>query len=256
MIEEEGMTLIEHVEELRRRLIISVAAILITTTGVFFVADFLLQILLLPSGGLKLNAFSITDGFMIKAQIALFGGIVLAFPVWAFQILRFVVPGLTDEERRTLLPALGFALALFILGICFGYAMLSGMIHALLQFFPTGVDLLPAANDYISFILFFLLAAGTAFQLPTVVIVLVQLRILNTGFLRKQRRAAYFILFAFAEIITPVADPIVAPMIVMVPLILLFELSIFLARRIENRRRQQEALEEAALANAIVPAGR
>jgi sec-independent protein translocase protein TatC len=250
------MTLTEHVEELRRRLIISVVAILITTTAVFFISDMLLQVLLLPSGGLKLNAFNLTDGFMIKARIALYGGIALAFPVWAFQIVRFISPGLMDNERRTLFPAFGFALALFIVGVAFGYTMLSGMIRALKQFFPSGVDLLPGADEYISLVLFFLLAAGIAFQLPTVIVVLVQLRILNTQLLRKQRRAAYFILFAFAEVITPVADPIVAPMIVMVPLIVLYELSIFLSRRIEARRLEQEAMELVSTADAIVPAGK
>ena len=258
MNDEVEMTLTEHVEEIRRRLIISVAAILITTTAVFFVSDFLLQILLAPSGGLQLKAFSLTDGFMIKARIALMGGVVLAFPVWAFHIIRFVSPGLMDNEKQVIFPALAFSLVLFILGVLFGYMMLSAMIKALLQFFPAGVELLPAADAYISFILFFLLAAGTAFQLPTILLVLIQLRILNTPMLRKQRRVAYFALFAFSEIITPVSDPIVAPLIVMGPLVVLFELSIFLGKRIEARRAKREAEEAAnlpATTNAIMPGG-
>jgi sec-independent protein translocase protein TatC len=234
------MSLEEHLEELRRRLIISIVAILVTTTALFFVSDTLLKVLLTPSGGLQLKAFSLTDGFLIKFRIALYGGILLAFPAWAYHVIRYISPGLLENERRIIFPALAFSLGLFALGVAFGYAMLSGMIHALLQFFPKEVDLLPSADDYISLVLFFLLAAGAAFQLPTIIIVLVQLKLLNSTFLRKQRRYAYFILFAFAEIITPVSDPIVAPMIVMVPLVLLYELSIILARRIEGRRRKEE----------------
>jgi len=102
------------------------------------------------------------------------------------------------------------------------------------------VALLPTADAYISFVTFFLLSCGIAFQLPTILVMLVQLRILNTGTMRKQRRIAYFLLFAFAEIITPVADPIVAPLTVMVPLVILYEVSIFFGRRIETARRRAE----------------
>lgn len=240
MSEELEMSLEDHLEELRRRLIISIAAILVTTMALFFVSDVLLQVLLAPSGGLQLKAFGLTDGFLIKFRIALYGGIVLAFPVWAYHVIRYIGPGLLENERRIIFPALAFSLALFALGVAFGYAMLSGMIHALLQFFPKEVDLLPSADDYISLVLFFLVAAGAAFQLPTIIIVLVQLKLLNAAFLRKQRRYAYFILFAFAEIITPVSDPIVAPMIVMCPLVILYELSIILAKRIEVKRKKEE----------------
>jgi sec-independent protein translocase protein TatC len=249
--DEVEMSLTEHLEELRKRLIISVIAILVTTAAVFFVSDALLQILVAPSGGLQLNAFSLTDGLMIKARIALIGGIVLAFPVWAFHIIRYVSPGLMDNERGVIFPALAFSLILFIVGVAFGYFMLSGMIRALVQFFPSNVKLLPNADEYISFVLFFLLASGTAFQLPTIIVVLVQLRIVKTDFLRKKRRYMYFAMFAFAEIITPVADPIVAPMIVMGPLVVLYELSVLLGRRIEAKRAKEEAKEMALYTNSI-----
>ena len=251
MNDEVEMSLSEHLEELRKRLIISVIAILVTTTAVFFVSNVILQILVAPSGGLQLKAFSLTDGFMIKARIALYGGIVLAFPVWAFHIIRYVSPGLMDNERHVIFPALAFSLVLFIIGVSFGYFMLSGVIRALVQFFPPDVELLPNADDYISFILFFLLASGTAFQLPTIIIVLVQLRIVKTDFLRKNRRYTYFAMFAFSEIITPVSDPIVAPMVVMGPLVVLYELSVILGRRIEARRAKTEAAEMALYTNSI-----
>jgi sec-independent protein translocase protein TatC len=232
------MTLIEHLEELRHRIIVSALAILAATAVAFFLADFLLGFLLLPSRGLQLNAFSLMDGFMIKWRIALYSGIVVAFPVWAYELLRFVGPGMTEQERRTIFPTLWGALALFVTGVVFGYYLLSGMIHVLIQFFPPEVRYLAAADDYISFVVFFLLACGVAFQLPILLTILIQLRILSTDLLRKQRRIAYFALFAFAEVITPVSDPIVAPLTVMGPLILLYELSIWLGRGIERRRKQ------------------
>jgi sec-independent protein translocase protein TatC len=235
---EKQMPLLEHLEELRQRLIISALAILIATAVAFFFSGTLLKVLLLPSGGLHLNAFGLLDGFMIKWRIALYTGIAVAFPIWAYQLYRFISPGMLENERKAIFPTLSGSLVLFALGTVFGYYLLWGMIRVLIQFFPPEVQYLPSADDYISFVVFFLLACGVAFQLPTVLIIFVQLHILNSNILRKQRKIAYFILFAFAEIITPVSDPIVAPLTVMVPLILLYEVSIFFARRIESRRQQ------------------
>jgi len=232
------MTFTEHLEELRRRLIYSVAAILVTTLIAFFFSSYLLKFLLLPSGGMQLNAFSLMDGFMIKWRVSLLAGIVFAFPIWAYHTFRFIQPALQKNERKVIFPMLVFSLVLFVLGTIFGYYLLWGMIRVMKGFYPPEVRYLPAADDYISFVVFFLLACGLAFQLPTMMIILVQLKILNTDVLRKQRRIAYFALFVFAELITPVSDPIVAPLTVMLPLVILYETSILISRRIERRRVQ------------------
>ncbi len=232
------LSLVGHLEELRQRIIYSAGAILIVTVVAFIFSNQILQLLLLPSGGLRLNAFSLMDGFLIKWQVALYTGVILAFPVWAFHIVRFIAPGLTDRERRAIFPLLGFALVLLILGAFFGYYLLWGMIRVLIQLFPKEVAFLPSADDYISFVLFFLLACALAFQLPILIVALVRLHILNSTILRKQRKIAYFALFAFAEIITPVSDPIVAPLTVMVPLVVLYEASIAISVRIETGRKQ------------------
>lgn len=235
---EKRMTFVGHLEELRQRIIISVLAILGATAIAFFVSGPILNILLLPSGGLHLNAFSIMDGFLIKFRLALYTGIVVAFPIWAYQLYQFVSPGLMDHERRAVFPTLTGSMVLLALGVVFGYYLLWGMIRVLIKLFPPEVNYLPSADDYISFVTFFLLACGLAFQLPVLLVMLVQLHILSSDILRKRRRVAYFALFAFAEIITPVSDPIVAPLTVMVPLVILYEGSILFARRIEARRKK------------------
>ncbi|MGA2111676.1 MAG: twin-arginine translocase subunit TatC [Anaerolineales bacterium] len=233
---EKRMTFLEHLEELRTRLLISVAAILLVTAVGFFFSDPILKLLLLPSGGLQLRAFGLLDGFMIKWRLALYTGVVISFPVWAYEVYSFISPGLLPNERRIIFPLLGGSLILFLLGAAFGFYLLWGMIRVLVALIPSEVQFLPDADDYISFVTFFLLACGLAFQLPTIILLLVQLRILNSNLLKKQRRIAYFALFVFAEIITPVSDPIVAPLTVMIPLSILYEASIFLAARIERRR--------------------
>ena len=237
------MSLFDHLEELRMRILWSGAAILIVTAVAFFFSDSLLKLLLLPSGGLQLRAFGLMDGFMIKWRIALYTGIVGAFPIWSYHVYRYVTPGLKDNERKAIFSPLIGAFILFILGTLFGYYLLWGMIRVLISLFPSEVQFLPAADDYISFVIFFMLACGIAFQLPTVLIILVRLHILTADILRKQRRIAYFILFVFAEVITPVSDPIVAPLTVMVPLVILYEMSIFAAMRIEVRREKELRVE-------------
>jgi len=233
------MTFSEHLEELRWRLIYSILAILITTVTAFIFSDTLLKLLVLPSGGLQLKAFNLMDGFMIKWNIALITGVVFAFPVWGYQLYGFISAGLFENEREIIVPVLIGSLFLFVVGALFGYYLLWGMIRVMREFFPPDIEFLPAADGYIQFILFFLLSCGIAFQLPTLLIGLVQLRVINTGLLRKQRKIAYFVLFVFAEIITPVSDPILAPLTVMVPLIVLYEISIWISRLIEKRRADQ-----------------
>ncbi|MGD0612936.1 MAG: twin-arginine translocase subunit TatC [Anaerolineales bacterium] len=233
---EKEMTFVDHLEELRRRILISALAILIVTAVALIFSNNILSVLLAPSGGLRLKAFGLMDGFMIKFRIAFYIGIAAAFPIWGYQLYRFIVPGLLDRERRALLPGLAASSFLFALGVVFGYFLLGEMIRVLITLFPPQVDFLPAADDYISFVVFFLLACGIAFQLPILLTILVELRILSTDVMRKQRRIAYFVLFVFAEVVTPVTDPIVAPGIVMVPLVILYEASIWVGRRIEARR--------------------
>jgi sec-independent protein translocase protein TatC len=233
---EKEMTIIDHMEELRQRILISALAILVITMVAMVFSDNILNFLLLPSGGLRLKAFNLMDGFMIKFHISFYIGIAAAFPIWAFQLYRFIMPGLLSEERKTILPALFASSVLFALGVAFGYYLLREMIRVLLLVFPSQVDFLPAANEYISFVIFFLVSCGMAFQLPILLTTLIQMQILSTGILRKQRRIAYFLLFVFAEIITPVSDPILAPMVVMVPLFILYESSILVGKRLESKR--------------------
>jgi sec-independent protein translocase protein TatC len=236
---EEFMSLTDHLDELRTRIIYAGIAILVPTAIAFFFSDYILAFVLQPSGGLRLNAFSIMDGFLIKWRLSLMTGIIIAFPVWAYQIYAYVRPGLFEHERRAIVTPLIGAAVLFIIGGAFGYYMLWGMIKVLIELFPQQVTFLPAADDYISFVLFFIVSCGLAFQLPTMIMILARLHIVNSDLLRKQRRIAYFALFVFAEVVTPVSDPIVAPLTVMVPLVILYELSIGLVRRLEVRRERE-----------------
>ncbi len=225
------MSLFGHLEELRRRLILSLVAVLVTTTLAYMFSDAILHLLVAPAGTIThLVAFSPMDGFMIRFRVALYGGLVLAAPVWIFQILRFVTPGLKPNEQRLVIPGVLAAVILFLLGNLFGYLMLTNMMSVLFAMFGSELNYLPSADQYISFVVYFLLATGLAFELPIALLILIRLGLVSPAFLRKQRRIVYFVIFVFAELITPVADPVVAPLVVMVPMGVLFELALFAAR--------------------------
>ena len=113
---------------MRRRILISLLAILIVTSVALISSKTILKILLIPAGGMKLNAFSQMDGFLIKFRLVLYIGIAVAFPIWGFEIYRFTAPGLHDNERKALFPGLLPSLLLFVMGVLFGYILLREMI--------------------------------------------------------------------------------------------------------------------------------
>ena len=230
MDEEKRLSIIEHLEELRSRLIISIVAILVTTTLAYFFSDAILYVLRAPAGDIKLQAFSPMDGFLIRFRVALYGGLFLAAPIWIFQVMRYLEPGLMPNERRFLIPGTVAMVALFVLGNTFGYLMLYNMMNVLFSMFGSELNYLPSADQYISFVVYFLVSTGVAFEVPLILLILIKFGIVSPQFLRKQRKVASFIIFVFAELITPVADPIVAPTVVMMPMVLLFELALFAAR--------------------------
>lgn len=230
MAQEKKMGVMEHMEELRTRLIISLVAILVTTVLAYAFSDAILFFLKEPSGQAKLQFLSPLDPFMIKFRVALYGGIALAAPIWVFQLVRYLEPGLLPSEKRFIIPAVAAMVVLFFVGGGFGYMMLYNMMQVLLAMSGPEMSYLASADEYISFVVYFMIATGISFEMPIILLILMRLGIVKPEAVRKQRKIAYFILFVFAELITPVSDPIVAPTVVMIPMILLFELALFLAR--------------------------
>jgi sec-independent protein translocase protein TatC len=232
------MPITGHLDELRSRLLVSALAVLVTTALAFLFSDQLIAILKAPGGATSshLYVFSPMDGFFVKWRVALLAGLPLASPVWAYQLVAFITPGLTEVERRVIVPLVGFGFLLFALGAAFGYYLLYGMMDVLIALFGPQLSYFPSADAYISFVLFFLLSTGIAFELPIILYALVRLHLLSTELLRKQRRYFYFVMFVFAEIITPVSDPIIAPLTITVPLVLLYELTLMVARWGERQK--------------------
>ena len=226
-----SMSFIDHLEELRWRIIKILSSIIFGGILTFFFIDFFLELLLEPldntnsDNPINLQVLSVQGMFIIKWSIALIGGVVLAIPVITFQIWKFISPGLYANEKGFVLPLVLFSFVSFLLGIIFSYTIL---IPYCLNFFASlsGETVLNnfSINHYFSFITWLLLGCGIVFQLPVVSFLLSTIGLLTPAFMRHYRRHAIVIIFILSSFITP-PDP-VSMLVMAFPLIILYELSI------------------------------
>lgn len=277
-IEASRAPLLDHLIELRGRLIVCVVAFVLGFILCFIVAEPLYVFLVKPfaaasalytgdaHGGSPLDLIAITAGLrdppqnssetvsliytapleilFTKIKLAGFGAVVLAFPVLAWQLYRFVAPGLYRNERRAFYPFLMAAPALFLLGAALVYYVMMPFVmwFSLSQQISGGevaVSLLPRVSDYLNLITALLLAFGLCFQLPLVVTLLGLAGILSSKMLSEGRRYAIVGVVVVAAVVTP-PDPI-SQLMLAVPLVLLYEVSIWCVRLIEMRRDRADA---------------
>jgi sec-independent protein translocase protein TatC len=225
------MTLVEHLDELRRRVIIIVISVLAAAVLGFIVSGSVIDILRapLPDQYDTIVFLGPADAFAAHLKVAGFAGIALAMPVILFHIWRFVTPGLTPTERRFVWPVILAALVLFALGVVIGYLIIPYALNFLLTF--GGEDLQPflAIDKYIGFVTTMLLAFGLVLEFPIVLIGLSRVGILNYRRLAARRRWAIVAIVAFAIVLTPGGDPI-SPLILSGVMFLLFEGSLQVIR--------------------------
>jgi sec-independent protein translocase protein TatC len=229
------MSLIEHLEELRHRLIIVVISIVVAAVIGFFFSGAVLDLLRVPLPA-EYDTIYFTgpaDAFGVQVKIAGFIGIALAMPMILFQIWRFVTPGLTKRERRFIWPVMVAAILLFALGIVVGYAIIPYALRFLLGFARPGLEPLLTIDGYVGFVTTMLLAFGIVLEFPIVLIGLARVGILNHRRLAAQRRLAVVTITLFAIVITPGGDPI-SPIILGSVMYLLFEGSLFVIRLIRR----------------------
>jgi sec-independent protein translocase protein TatC len=231
-----AMTLIEHLAELRRRLIIVVAVVLVGAVGGFFVSSGILRLLvdLLPAAYRTLYFTSPAGAFGAQLKIGGFTGLAIAMPVLLYQAYRFITPGLTRKERRLVWPGLVAALLLFVLGIGLGYLVLPYMLQFLIGVAPPDITSpLFTIDEYIGFVTTTLLAFGLVLEFPIVLIVLARVGILSHAFLARRRRWAILFITVTAIVLTPGSDPI-SPTIMGLVMYVLFEGSLFIIKRIRG----------------------
>lgn len=225
------LSLVQHLKELRDRLMVAAVAVLITTTIAFFFTTDIIRLLILPAGAdIKLTSLSPTENFTTYMRVALFSGIALAMPVILYEIYAYIDPALLPSERRLAVRLGPFILLLFISGMLFCYfLLLPNAIKFLISFASDVFQNQLRAQEYLSFVTTFILGMGLVFELPVIIYTLVRLGVVQRSWLTKQRRYVIVVVFVVGAIITPTPDPF-NQTLVAIPMYLLFELGLFLAR--------------------------
>jgi sec-independent protein translocase protein TatC len=230
MAQQEEMTLLQHLEELRDRLVRVAIAVGLTTVFSLLFARQALQLLIAPTGGNQPVALHPTENIIIYFKVALVLGVVLAMPVIVYQAVRYIVPGLTAEEQRYLYILIPGATVSFALGVAFaGLVMLPFSIRYLQGFMSDLIKPTYSIDSYISFVTSVLFWVGLSFETPLIIFFLAKMGVVNVDVLSRSRKYALLIVAVLAAIITPTPDPF-NMLIVMAPLILLYELGVLLAR--------------------------
>jgi len=240
------MSLVDHLEELRRRLFIAVIAVVVLTIVSFIFWDQIFGFLLSPlpaavdkivpptghplSGQTpKLVVTGIGESFLIAIEVSLAVGIALASPIILYQVWGFIAPALNSRERRYALPFTFLGVGLFLAGLVTGFIVLRYPVDWLIAFGSNRFEMLLTADSYFTFVAYFLLAFGVVFELPLVITFLGLVGIINSRLLRQKRMYILFGLWLVSCFITPGADPY-SPVIIGVAFTILFELSVILLR--------------------------
>jgi sec-independent protein translocase protein TatC len=227
----EEMTLLEHMEELRDRIVKSVIAIGVAfIAGIIFAGPLLrrLQVEANADGGF--DVVSPTDPITLYFKIALYIAIAIALPVLLWQLIGFLAPGLTRKEKRLLYLSMPFVILLFVAGVAYAFFFAAGRALTFLStFMPDLFDWSPEGSAVITFFLTLMLGLGLAFQLPLVMFILAKLGVASPAKMRSFRKYAILILLILSAIITPSTDPFNMA-IVFVPLYLLYEIGIVISR--------------------------
>lgn len=240
-MEDRPMTIIEHLEELRMRLLIALAAFAVATALSFLFVDRLLAFLIRPVGHLVF--LGVTDAFFIRFKVAAMAGVFLSLPVVLFQIWRFIGIGLTRTERRYTLSLLPPAVLLFVAGAAFAFlAILPIAVRFLLSYQTPALQAMIAVGPYTSFATSLVLAFGLVFQLPIVILFLARLGIVTPASLAAGRRYAVLGIVVASALLTPGTD-MVSQLMMAVPTYLLYEISIWIARVVAPKPRTTESLD-------------
>lgn len=235
------MALVEHLGELRKRIIIVLVVFVAGLIGGLFVADPIYHYLTAAeeAKNFELHAFSFWDGIGIYMKIAAIFSLVISVPLIFYQLWAFVKPGLRKEEQKAAIRYVPYAFILFIVGIAFGYYIVFPMTLSFTTAITQGMGLQETygITNYLNFMFNLVLPLALLFELPLVVMFLTRIRILNPLRLRKMRKLAYFALVFIAVVITP--PDFISDFLVTIPLLLLYEFSVFLSSVIY--RKQLEA---------------
>lgn len=225
------MPLVDHLSELRRRIIWSIVAIAIGAVIGYLVSESIISFLIAPlPAGTPTKVFGIGDAFAIRLKIALVVGIILAMPVLLWHVWRFVSPGLTPTERRTVLPWIPIALLFFVIGVTIAYVVLPFASQFLLGFQTEQLQVILDIRSYFDFVTTLFLAFGILMEFPILLVGLSLVGIVTSERLRRARRYVIVGIAIFSTVVTPGGD-LVSPTVLGVTMYILFEVTTFVIKR-------------------------
>lgn len=235
MSDDKRLTVLEHISELRRRLIRSAIVVAVTTVISFVFAKRIFEILKSPAGEINLIFIEMTEMIGIYMKVSLAAGIILAMPYLVYQFIMFISPALTRREKKRVYLILPWITLMFVGGVIFAYFIL---VPPAMKFLITfGSDIATPQikiGSYISVVTRLLLSIGLVFEMPVVTTFLARLGIITPKWLSDKRKPAIILAFVLAAIITPTFDP-VNQTLVAAPLIILYEISIWLAKLVQRK---------------------
>ncbi|MGY1616468.1 twin-arginine translocase subunit TatC [Geodermatophilus sp. SYSU D00691] len=250
------MSLIAHLKELRNRIAVALLFILVGTAICFWWYDHGLGGFIrapycgLPDdlrygdagGDCGLLVTDVFGGALIRLKIAFIAGVVVSAPFWLYQLWAFVTPGLKSNEKRYGIVFVAVSSLLFALGAVLAYVSLSAGLRLLLGLAGDGVVVALTAQDYIGFVISLLVAFGVSFEVPLLAVALNLVGVLSYAVLKKSRRWIFFLTIVFAAFITPTQDPFTM-LLMALPMCVLFEVAIQIARFVDRRRARRDAAE-------------
>jgi len=238
---DEKVTLLRHLEDLRRALLVSIIAVVIAAIASFYYSDQILDLIQKPlkdlGMGLDLVYIGVTEGFFVKMKLALLAGLVIAFPVVAWELWSFIAPALYPHEKRYVYTLFPIILVLFAGGVLFSYFTLLKMVLAFMVYIAGELKPMITVDKYLSFVLTLTIPFGLVFELPVVVFFLTKTGIIGADVLVRNRKYALLAIFVVAAALTPGPDPISQTMMA-VPVYLLYEISIWVAKLAQPKNKE------------------
>jgi len=242
--DEKRMSFLDHLEELRWRILKSLAVVILFSIVAYFFSEHLLSFLTRPvPADVQLIFTTPTGAFLVSIKVAIIFGILASLPVIFYQIWAFVAPGLVEKEIRLATAVVASATFCFLLGFAFAYFIILPFgLRFLFSFQTSYLAPMPDISSYVGFAGRLFLAFGIVFELPLLSFLLSKMGLLTPNFLRKQRRYAIAVIFILAAILTP--PDVITQILLAAPLILLYEVSIWISAAVANKRKDTELLEE------------
>ena len=231
---DDELTLVEHLDELRTRLIISLSVLTIAVSACYAEYGRIFHLLTGPIHHRQLFSFTPGEAFFTTLGVSVYAGLLISAPILSYQLYAYIIPAFSDESLKTIRPMLWMTPILFLVGVVFGwFIVVPAALRFLVGYNSLSITYLPRASDYIHFIMMTLLAMGVVFELPVVMMMLGRVGILRSAFMRKRWREAIVVLAVIAALL-PGTDPVTMTA-EYVPMLALYWFSYFLVRAVEPK---------------------